>query len=92
MESGQLSARERWHYVELRVSAEGRGVQFPDAIRQAVGETVQLEYRRGVEQNTWQRLWHFNELCRSYPTRNFALRKDKPSEDELCARCCSAPD
>jgi hypothetical protein len=50
-----------------------------------------VEYRRGIESNVWQKLWHFNENCRSYPTGAFALRKDKPSEDELCARCNSGP-
>jgi hypothetical protein len=50
---------------------------------------MMLEYRRGIEPAGWQKLWHFNEHCRSFPTRSFALRKDKPSDDELCARCCS---
>jgi hypothetical protein len=47
------------------------------------------EYRRGVELGVWQRLWHFNEMCPSFPTRSFAIRKETPSDDELCARCCS---
>jgi hypothetical protein len=50
---------------------------------------MNTEYRRGVELNTWQRLWHFNEHCQSFPTRAFAIRRDRPSDDELCARCCS---
>jgi hypothetical protein len=49
------------------------------------------EYRRGIElkgsQRLWQTLWHSNEGCASYPTRNFMVRKDKPSDDELCSRC-----
>ena len=49
------------------------------------------DYRRGFEgqvsQSQWQKLWHFNEKCHSYPTRNFVVRKDRPSDDDLCSRC-----
>jgi hypothetical protein len=45
------------------------------------------EYRRGVEnergQTLWQRLWHFNDKCEGYPTRNFVVRQDRPSERPL---------
>jgi hypothetical protein len=49
-------------------------------------------YRRGVEdkgggQMQWQKLWHFNDKCDGYPTRNFATRKDRPSDDDLCSKC-----
>jgi len=51
------------------------------------------DYRRGIELNRssmkWQRLWHFNQRCDGYPERNFVIRKDMPSDDELCARCHS---
>jgi len=45
------------------------------------------EYRRGIAQGVWQKLWHYNEACPNYPLRNFAIRREKPSSDELCARC-----
>ena len=49
------------------------------------------DYRRGIEdkngQKQWQKLWHFNENCENYPTRNFIVQKDRPSDDELCSRC-----
>ena len=47
------------------------------------------DYRRGFEgeQGQLQKLWHFNEKCPSYPTRNFVIRKDRPSDDDLCSRC-----
>jgi hypothetical protein len=48
-------------------------------------------YRRGMEykggQMQRQRLWHFNNKCEGYPTRNFIARKDRPRDDELCSRC-----
>jgi hypothetical protein len=50
-----------------------------------------IEYRRGLDEkkfeHTWQKLWHFNERCERYPTQNFMTRTDRPSDDELCARC-----
>ena len=49
------------------------------------------EYRRGIElkgsTRLWQKLWHSDESCRSYPLRNYMIRKDLPPEDELCSRC-----
>src|SRR5438309_2976007 len=49
------------------------------------------EYRRGLQsengQEQWQKLWHFNEACETYPTRNFATRKDRPADEYLCKRC-----
>lgn len=52
------------------------------------------EYRRGIEerggQHLWQKLWHYNDDCEGYPTRNFMVRKDSPSDDELCSRCARA--
>jgi hypothetical protein len=50
-----------------------------------------LDYRRGIEREDeklkWQRLWHFNEACASYPTRDFIVRKDRPPSSELCSDC-----
>jgi hypothetical protein len=51
---------------------------------------MNLEYRRGVELKSWQRLWHFSNKCPSFPSRNFAIRRDRPSDDDLCSRCYSA--
>jgi len=49
------------------------------------------DYRRGVENNNGeyrlQNLWHFDEKCEGYPSRNFTIRKDRPSDDDLCNRC-----
>ena len=46
-----------------------------------------LDYRRGIENGNWQRLWHFVPDCPSYPGRNFLTQRSKPDEDELCSRC-----
>ena len=51
-----------------------------------------MEYRRGIErlphhQWEWQRLWHFNETCAGYPTRDFISRTDRPPSSELCSDC-----
>jgi len=48
-----------------------------------------IEYRRGVTKRVIGKLWHFNDQCVGYPTQTFAIRKDKPTDDELCARCAS---
>lgn len=49
------------------------------------------DYRRGIEDNggpvLWQKLWHFNDKCEGYPTRSFVVRKDRPSDDDLCSKC-----
>ena len=53
-----------------------------------------MDYRRGIEREhnklKWQRLWHFNEACASYPTRNFIVRNDRPQSSELCSDCGQA--
>jgi hypothetical protein len=50
-------------------------------------------YRRGVElkegRSAWQKLWHFNEACQGFPSRNFATRHDRPDDNELCYQCTS---
>jgi len=51
------------------------------------GEAFVVEYRRGVASSTKNRLWHFHPDCGSYPIRTFAIRKDEPSDEELCAKC-----
>ena len=49
------------------------------------------DYRRGLEnkagQTLWQKLWHFSDKCEGYPTRNFMVRQDRPSDDDLCSQC-----
>jgi hypothetical protein len=50
-----------------------------------------MDYRRGIDRErgelNWQQLWHFNEACPSYPTRDFIVRKDRPPSSELCGVC-----
>jgi hypothetical protein len=54
-------------------------------------DTPVRDYRRGVEtkngQYGLQNLWHFDEKCEGYPTRNYIIRKDRPSDDDLCSKC-----
>ena len=49
------------------------------------------DFRRGIEEKRgrmqWQKVWHFNEQCERYPTRNFVVRNDRPSDDDLCNQC-----
>lgn len=46
-----------------------------------------VEFRRGVPKKRKNDLWHWHLECESYPDQAFAIRKDKPSDDELCSRC-----
>jgi len=50
-------------------------------------EQFMVEYRRGVVGHRRNELWHSHTDCESYPTKMFALRTDKPAEDELCPTC-----
>jgi hypothetical protein len=50
------------------------------------------EYRRGLieekpGQRVWQAQWHFNPKCKHYPTRNFAVRRDRPADAQICGQC-----
>jgi hypothetical protein len=53
----------------------------------------QREYRLGLDMSKgppqWQKLWHYNEACAGYPTRNFRICTERPSDDILCSRCGS---
>jgi hypothetical protein len=64
--------------------------QSPQSARQGPSALVR-DYRRGLEykggQKQWQKHWHFNDKCESYPTGAFIVRKDRPSDDDLCSRC-----
>ena len=53
------------------------------------GNGSSIDYRRGVADDAWQTLWHYHEDCPRYPSRNFAVSKKKPSDDDLCSRCAS---
>jgi hypothetical protein len=46
-----------------------------------------IEYRRGVASKRKNGLWHWHPDCESYPTQSFSIRKDRPTDDDLCARC-----
>lgn len=46
-------------------------------------------YRRAVASKRKNDLWHWHPDCESYPARTFAIRNDKPSDDDLCGRCHS---
>ena len=50
---------------------------------------LMVEYRRGVASSRKNDLWHWHPDCESYPYNAFAIRKDKPSDDDLCALCAS---
>jgi hypothetical protein len=53
------------------------------------------DYRRGLVEGkaglVWQKLWHFSPQCDHYPTRNFEAQRDRPSDDDLCAKCQAKP-
>lgn len=51
--------------------------------------TTMVEYRRGVAKKRKNELWHWRPECESYPLETFAIRKDKPTEDQLCSRCAA---
>ena len=48
-----------------------------------------VEYRRGIAKKRKNDLWHWQSDCESYPTQTFSIRKDRPSDDDLCSRCYS---
>jgi hypothetical protein len=48
-----------------------------------------LEYRRGVPKKRKNDLWHWHPDCESYPVQTFAVRKDRPLDDDLCSRCAA---
>jgi hypothetical protein len=45
------------------------------------------EYRRAVPSARKSDLWHWHVECPFYPGGTFAVRQDKPDDDDLCARC-----
>ena len=49
-----------------------------------------VEYRRDIESRRKNDRWHWHPDCKSYPTRSFAIRKDVPSDEDLCADCAEA--
>jgi hypothetical protein len=44
-------------------------------------------YRRGFKDKVWDKFWHWHQRCEAYPSSNCIIKKDKPSDDELCSRC-----
>lgn len=48
-----------------------------------------VEYRRGVSRKRKNNHWHWHPDCESFPTNTFAIRQDRPSDIELCARCAA---
>jgi hypothetical protein len=48
-----------------------------------------VEYRRGIATKRKNHLWHWIPNCESFPMRTFAIRQDRPSDDDLCARCAA---
>ena len=46
-----------------------------------------IEFRRGVASQRKNDFWHWHPDCLSFPEKAFSIRKDKPSDDDLCARC-----
>jgi len=46
-----------------------------------------VEYRRGIAKQRKNSLWHWHADCESYPAKTFAIRQDRPSDDDLCGRC-----
>ena len=52
-----------------------------------------IDYRRGFTNRgdglSLEKQWHFEERCENYPSRNFAVQKEKPAQDDICVRCQS---
>ena len=47
------------------------------------------ECRRGMASERKNDLWHWHPDCESYPVQTFAVRKDRPLDDDLCSRCAA---
>ncbi len=49
-------------------------------------------YRRALVQekgggHAWQAQWYFDETCDDFPSRNFAARRERPLDGDLCTIC-----
>ena len=44
-------------------------------------------YRRGLKNGVWDRSWHWNDGCAEFPTGTCVMRRDRPPDELLCARC-----
>ncbi len=51
-----------------------------------------MEYRRGVGSDKGSTLWHFHWDCQFYPNTAYVIRKDRPPDEDLCARCQNRAD
>ncbi len=49
-----------------------------------------IEYRRGVPSKRKSNHWHWRPECEFYPQDAFAIRRDKPFDDEICSQCKAA--
>lgn len=46
-----------------------------------------IEFRRGIASERKTEHWHSHPDCRSYPSRSFAIRSERPPNDYLCREC-----
>jgi hypothetical protein len=44
-------------------------------------------YRRGFKDKVWDKFWHWDQRCESYPASNCIIQKAKPADDLLCGQC-----
>ena len=62
---------------------------LPATLGAAKTEWLLVEYRRAPAGDRKNELWHWHPDCLSYPTRGFAIRWEKPLDENLCSRCKS---
>src|SRR5438045_530943 len=55
--------------------------------RRVAWGTNMAEYRRGLASERANHLWHWQPGCPSFPTNAYEIRKDRPADESLCARC-----
>jgi hypothetical protein len=48
---------------------------------------VMPEFRRAAFSQRKNDLWHWHPDCPAFPKDGAAIRKDKPFDEDLCARC-----
>ena len=45
------------------------------------------EYRLGLSNGVWQKLWHYVPSCSLYPGQNFLIADRKLVPEEVCTHC-----